>query len=160
MKRTMRRIAWFCFSTVLALAVCAGHWLWHETHTRIPNAQNVMNLGEIGGSIGEFMNYRRGPDRWPESLEELKLSPMLCQDARSGEPYLWVANDHLYANTADVGAVEEKRVVMMLPHTFRSEPWPFGRIETIVLLEDMSVAYLPPSAIRQREPASDAQESK
>ncbi len=153
MKRTMRRIVWFCFSTALALAVCAGHWLWHETHTGIPNTQNTRNLGEISLSV---VNFRNRNYRWPESLQELQPFPTLCHDARSGEPYLWVANDHLYANTADVGAVEEKRVVMMLPHTFRSEPWPFGRIETIVLLEDMSVTYLPPSAIRKGEPARTA----
>ncbi len=153
MKRTMRRIVWFCFSTALALAVCAGHWLWHETHTRIPNTQNTRNFGEISLSA---VNFRNRNYRWPESLEELKPFPTLCQDARSGEPYLWVANDHLYANTADAAAVEEKRVLMMLPHTFRSKPWPFGRIETIVLLEDMSVTYLPPSAIRKGEPARTA----
>lgn len=149
MKRKKRLVLWFSVSTAAVIAVCVGNSFWHETHTRIPNSQNTSNLGEIGHSVIVFRDRNH---RWPESLEELKLSPTLCQDARSGEPYLWVANDHLYANTADVGAVKEKRVVMMLPHTFRSKPWPFGRIETIVLLEDSSVTYLPPSAIRKGEP--------
>lgn len=155
MKHKKRRlIVWLCLSALAAFAVCAGNWLWHETHTRTPNTQNTCNFGDIGGLAGEFMNRNR---RWPETLEELELPERLCQDARSGAPHRWVANDRLYAKSADDGLTEEHRVLMTLSHTFRSEPWPFGRVETLVLLDDLSVAYLPPSKIHQREEVAEGQ---
>jgi hypothetical protein len=134
MKTKKRRIIFFVVSIGIPIVIALTIWFafaLNRTRGDVYNATTICSYGDIRMDLSEFRNNH---GRWPNDFEEagcLNESKYRVIDRRTKTPYLYLADKNVYFY-----ARREKilcKVFVMLPKPYRTNFWPFGKEQNIVM---------------------------
>jgi hypothetical protein len=134
MKIKKRRIVLFVFSIGIPIAIVLTIWFaasFNDFMVGLRSSSVDRDYAEIRDSLYKFKNNH---GRWPKDFEEsgcLDVNKKVVTDFRTGVPYLYLADKNVYFYIR--GSKELCPVFVMLPKSYRTNFWPFGKQQNIVM---------------------------
>jgi hypothetical protein len=157
--KIIKRIQDFCYKwkwfvvTFLLIALLGGiyfgfYWRYYLVN-RIIHAQVVCNLGDVWEG---FMNFMEKEHRWPICMDEVMAAPynrnLLHQehtcDLFSGLPFRCVTLRNYY-----VKGNPQCKALVTLYQPYRTQLWPYGEYETIVMLSNGTICTVSPDELEE-----------
>ena len=144
----------FLIVFIVIVLIISSVFCWKVVREEIYGTITNRSYGKIRVDLSKF---RSGHGRWPNNFEEkgLDISENTIFDHRTKAPYLYLANKNVYFYAR--GRKELCPVFVMLPKSYRTNFWPFGKEQNIVMFSypkslSLQTLYVDPKDIIELKP--------
>lgn len=153
--RSRIRRKWITYITsfIVLLGILYGFlylkydFVWHFTRPLV--SDNLGDAREI------FFKFKEKEKRFPICMDEVIFSPYNeiylfsdKVDCFSNLPFRCVTLRNMYYDAGDT----KRKVLVSLYKPYRTRLWPFGEMETMILLDDGSICAVSPDEIIEEKP--------